>query len=928
MQHRFYKLTFSLLAVLVFCLLAQNASATHNRAGEITYVQTDVLTIVATITTYTKASSVPADRDSLMICWGDMRCQWVQRSVEQFLPNDTKFNQYVATHTYSGQAHYTISMTDPNRNGGILNVNPPSSDNVPFHLETTVTFFNPQFSGFNNSPVLLQPPIDIACVDRVFVHNPNAFDADGDSLAYRLITPLQDVNTQVPNYSFPDQISSGPGNAISFNQTTGTFTWNSPKKTGEYNIAMYIIEYRDGVAIDTMIRDMQILVEDCENDPPQIETISELCVIAGELIEFDVTATAPLSDTDQKVEMTATGGPFELDISPAQFNVVGGYQPQPLVGIFRWQTTCEHISDQFYNIIFRAADNFPILDGSNDTLYLSTLKVVRIKVVGPPPQDVLAEADNGEVTVSWENPYSCEDAEDDYFIGFTVWRREGSNPFPSDTCETGLAGKGYTQLNTLWTREIVGGRYYYLDQEVERGRTYCYRILAEFARTSAGNHLFNFVESMPSMEYCVQLSRDIPLITHVDVDTNGTDLTNGRIIVQWTKPKVEDLDTLANPGPYRYQVLRAVGMTDVDADFAELPGASFVSATFAGANDTVFVDNTLNTVNNPYSYKIAFYTGNAPDARGSTNPASSIYLSIASTDETNILSWEEMVPWNNSVYTIYRQNDSGVFDSIGISNELQYTDSGLLNGKEYCYYLRSEGSYGIDGIVNPIFNRSQEHCGIPLDTIPPCPPLLKVFNICNDPAYQNDCASGERLENLLAWQNPIRLCEETDDVVGYNVYYTPVMGGEFSLIHSTLNSLDTSHLHIPEIGIAGCYAVTAIDTFNNESAFSNIICVDNCPIYELPNVFTPNGDGVHEVFEPFPYCFVDRVDMKIYNRWGQVIFETTDPDIQWDGRNLSGKELAEGVYYYHCRVFEQRVSGVVIRPEILSGYIELLRGQQ
>ena len=233
--------------VLLILLIAISANATHNRAGEITYIQTGNLSVTATITTYTVESSVPADRDSLEICWGDGDCEWVPRNngpnnQGQSLGNDIKLNTYVASHTYPGLGHYQISMTDPNRNGGILNVNPPSSDNVPFHIQTSVTFFNPQFSGFNNSPVLLQPPLDIACVGQPFIHNPNAYDIDGDSLSYELIVPLQATNTQVPNYSFPNSINPNPLNNVhSLNAVTGDFTWDAPQVPGEYNIAMYII---------------------------------------------------------------------------------------------------------------------------------------------------------------------------------------------------------------------------------------------------------------------------------------------------------------------------------------------------------------------------------------------------------------------------------------------------------------------------------------------------------------------------------------------------------------------------------------------------------------------------------------------------------------------------------------------------------------
>jgi gliding motility-associated-like protein len=126
--------------------------------------------------------------------------------------------------------------------------------------------------------------------------------------------------------------------------------------------------------------------------------------------------------------------------------------------------------------------------------------------------------------------------------------------------------------------------------------------------------------------------------------------------------------------------------------------------------------------------------------------------------------------------------------------------------------------------------------------------------------------------------------------------------------------------------LAGCYAITSIDSVGNESIFSNIVCVDNCPVYELPNTFTPNGDGFNDTFRPFPFCFIDRIDFKVFNRWGQIVFESDDPNINWNGRNFSGSELAEGVYYYSCQVFEQRVdNNPITNSFLISGYIELLR---
>lgn len=628
------------LLLLGLCsLFTTDLAATHNRAGEITVEQIDPLMVKATITTYTKATSTQADRDSLTLCWGDGRCELLTRingpfgdsgiPAGEILPNNTKKNIYVGFHSYPALGTYRLFMTDPNRNDGILNVNPPNSVMVEFHLQTTYTLLNPQFQGSNNTPVLLQPPIDIGCVGETFIHNPSAFDIDGDSLAYKLITPLRGINEEtgeaipVPNYLFPEEINPGANNDHFLDPVTGEFIWRAPQRPGEYNIAFIIVEYRQGVPLDTTMRDMQIFIEDnCQNKPPDIEVVREICVIAGETLELDILVTDPDDDSPpQKVELTATGGPFEVEINPARLEVAQGYQPHPLSGKFIWDTACEHISDQEYQVVLRAVDNKAIIDGRGDESFLSTLETVLIKVVGPPPENVQATALPEEITVTWEKPYACEDAANDYFQGFSVWRRIGSNQFPPDTCRPGLNGLGYTKLTIGLVNDMEDGRYIFVDTDVERGRTYCYRILANFAQLSAANNPFNRVESLPSDEACVQLNRDLPLITKVDVQS--TDATSGTIAVEWTKPVANDLDTILNPGPYRYRLLRAEGIDG--NNFQPIPGADFESPSYGAANDTAFLDMGLNTVDNAYTYKVEFYVNGENQPLGETNAAASVF---------------------------------------------------------------------------------------------------------------------------------------------------------------------------------------------------------------------------------------------------------------------------------------------------------------
>ena len=211
-----------------------------------------------------------------------------------------------------------------------------------------------------------------------------------------------------------------------------------------------------------------------------------------------------------------------------------------------------------------------------------------------------------------------------------------------------------------------------------------------------------------------------------------------------------------------------------------------------------------------------------------------------------------------------------------------------------------------------LFNYSQKVCATPIDTVPPCAPKFTIESYCDD------------FYNLVSWKQT-KTC--LNDVKFYNIYYSPTINDELEKIYSTSDNIDTAFQHNPELSIAGCYTVTAVDSFQNESSKKEKICIDNCTYYKLPNIFTPNADSYNDLFIPGPYKFVQKIDLKIYNRWGTLVFKTEDPDINWNGRDMnSGKLLHEGVYYYTCDVYEYRLSGVEVR--LLTGFIHMIDPQK
>ena len=64
-----------------------------------------------------------------------------------------------------------------------------------------------------------------------------------------------------------------------------------------------------------------------------------------------------------------------------------------------------------------------------------------------------------------------------------------------------------------------------------------------------------------------------------------------------------------------------------------------------------------------------------------------------------------------------------------------------------------------------------------------------------------------------------------------------------------------------------------------------------------PNIFTPNADGFNDRFLPVNHGNVASSDLKIFDRWGRLKFQTTSLDLGWDGR-FNDSEASDGVYFY------------------------------
>lgn len=879
---------FWLSVFLTFGSLA--AYATHNRAGEIIYRHIGGNTYEFTVFTYTKVDA-PADRPTLPISWGDgSPMDTLERSdIFEFSGRNTQRNTYIEIHTFPGAGSYDICISDPNRNAGIININSGSSVVVEFAIRTTLRIS--AAIAPNSSIIFANIPLQDACLFQPWVHNPGAVDQDGtDSISYKLVPSMGFgcVSFELGFYQYPNELaalgpSPNPNTNLSIDPFTGTITWDSPQRLGEYNLAFTVEEWRSGILISTVLRDMQITVENCPgNVPPVLSALIDTCVEAGDVLTLPITAT---DNNSSNVAITGFGGPFSVGSSPATI-AQSDFVPTA-VATFNWATDCSHIRLAPYQTNIQATDNGP---GTS----LVDVNTFRITVVAPAPQDLQADAVGSSIQLSWF-PSPCAGA-----VGYKIYRRINFYGFLPSQCETGVPA--YTGYSLITTLEGEGNTNYLDQDEVIFGRQNCYMVVACFPDRA---------QSYASNETCAEILFEIPIIKKNSI---GLTATVGIDTVEWRSPI--ELDMAVFPGPYQYKLYRGDGLavpdeevlvSSIETELSNLP--------------TQFISSTLNTEESAHTYRVELFSNGEFAAK--SNRASSLFLELEPNDNQVTISFTEQLPWINFQYDIYRQdNGAGSFELLATTDAIPYTDLGLVNNRIYCYYVVSHGSYFAVLENDTLINFSQRSCTIPYDRTPPCAPVL---------TGEEDCVA---LEIDLEWSNPNDTCDETDDTMLYNVYFAPTNADSLTLLQTVQGDFNTAIQLIFDNSIAGCYAVTALDSLSlwpdgttrrNESDFSNVLCFDNCPEYELPNVFTPNGDGRNDIFRPFPYRSIESVEFTVFNRWGVIVYQSTDPDLQWSGTDSeTDKIVSDGVYFYTCRVFSIRLSGLV--PIDLAGYVTVFGG--
>lgn len=335
-------------------------------------------------------------------------------------------------------------------------------------------------------------------------------------------------------------------------------------------------------------------------------------------------------------------------------------------------------------------------------------------------------------------------------------------------------------------------------------------------------------------------------------------------------------------------------------------GSTFYLIKNVSSGTIQYIDTSISCFTN-YYYKIKTVAQDADttkyswsDTSGATPvyisslPGTSIVRATVLNDRVVLLQWRKQSYEVSFKYLIYRMRDDELLANFyeEVSDTFFVDENVEVDEHSYSYFIYLKDACGGISLIS---NEAK--------TI-----LLTVDLIKNDRGMYDPILHHTKYIN---WQNGVK---------NYELLFFYDSLGAYSKI-ATQSSTDTVYIHqYLTLGQRNyCYAVIASEQDGNlSSSQSNITCVGTEPRVYVPNVFTLNGDAINDKLV-VGGLFIESFNMKIFDRWGTLVHESSDRNNAWDG-NFEGKPMPSGVYVYTIDVIgrsKQKVS--------LTGSVTLIR---
>jgi gliding motility-associated-like protein len=967
---------------------------------------------------------------------------------------------------------WVFTFENFSRSSSLTNIDNPTSYGITLAAKM---YALPTSSGIgcnDSSPIFLQEPYFVSCAGTPYVYNVNAIDPDLDSIHFEFGIPYDRFPTGVydpPNNPIPVPFEIGfsyqsptPGTNLnaanipaSINPTTGELTFNS-LSTGNYVVKITAKSYRQGVLISEVEREMQLVVLACNglNDAPNIDApfaggSFETTVNAGELVSFNLIAEdfGILQDGSSQTLFLSASGPMfganltsilGCDIEPcATLNSSAPITGQQSVSAnFNWQTTCDHLVNQFgivadmlsYNFVFKVQDDYcPVPKVTYATV---TIKVINPGIIPATEINCIqTDPNTNEIFISWDPVLDPQgtfvsyqinsiqngmistitdisqtslvipavNAKNDFFISVQSGC-DGNMLKNSDTISNiflsvtnPLNGTALLQWNkpiqqssgNLGShyrvyREYPTGIFTFLDSVSYNLTNYkdtidicsaflSYRIILE------GDGC-DYTSNIEGDNFEDMLTPNIPVIISAGVDTS----TNN-ILLSW--------NVNSQPDTYGYVIYT------FDAN-----GILYELDTVWGISNTSY-SYTENLENGPFSYSVAAFdscsTNAIPvtfqtSAKGMINTTMTSNSVVYMCEKQAVFSWTKYGGQSVQTYRVWAKNNDS-WTTLGTSNDTTII-ADVQQGQSYCVYVEAIFASGYSAFSSPTCF-TVPNPGVPAyhyfklatvnngkvelyDYIESEVGISKVkferkefdgdfkeigsadvnsdvvlfvdeeVNLDYQPwEYRTKYIDSCGVEGNYANNNKtIYVSATTDEYEMINtIQWTPYVGfdggiNEYQIFRGIDGNFDVVPIAVVGNNILNyqddvsafktdgtiCYRIEAkegLNTFNfSETSRSNDFCIRYSPLVFVPNAFTPGG--INPIFQPvLTNVSTDKYEFTIMDRWGQIVFETTDKNQGWNGEIRNTGKMASNDTFLYIITFEEKNNRKVTK----RGYVSMLK---
>jgi gliding motility-associated-like protein len=256
-----------------------------------------------------------------------------------------------------------------------------------------------------------------------------------------------------------------------------------------------------------------------------------------------------------------------------------------------------------------------------------------------------------------------------------------------------------------------------------------------------------------------------------------------------------------------------------------------------------------------------------------------------------------------------------------VSAVFQYTEN--LGCRKDTFHFTHNGAHGVNSwqwTFNTTNVTTQNHTIIWPATSTNNVQLIVSNGVCRDTATQvielaNEVKASFTMDQFICPEDPLVVTNTSEGNVD-NWFW------RFDVV-ATSTQKDPQPVLFPTINREAYYTVK-LTAFNNalgcrDSATKNLTVLDHCLI-AVPTAFTPNNDGLNDIFKPHNALKADNYEFKVYNRWGQLVFVTKDWRMGWDGK-LNGLQQGADVFVWMLSYIHRDTK----KPVFQKGTVMLIR---